>query len=139
MLIPDLPYNKFSIGVDGPIFLYASNFLQELCVGMRANLIFLKCSCCLVHISIEVFILRDGMRIVGFLVHVDTVEVHILDVFFFAASEFSLALALNAIMVVILIGSFHMFVACDFFAGDAMRKGIGVGSVVGGVVSVVEL
>lgn len=104
---------------------------------MRANFVLLICSCSLVHISIEVFILRDGMWIVSFLMHIDAIEVHILDIFFLTAGELALALALNAVVVVILIGSFHMLIACDFFAGDAMRNGI---IIVGGVVvGVVEL
>lgn len=85
------------------------------------------------------FILRDGIGIVGFLMHIDTVEVHSLDVFFFTAGELALALAFNAVMVVILIGSFHMFIACDFFAGDAMQNGIIVERIPAMVISVVEL
>lgn len=139
MLVLHLPNNKFSIGVNGPIFLNAPDLLQELGVGMRANLILLKISCGLVHISIEVFILRDGTGIVGFLVHIDTVEVHILDVFFLTAGEFALALALDAVMVVILIGSFDMFIACDFFAGDAMQNGIIVEGIPAVVFGAVEL
>lgn len=139
MLILHLPDNKFSIGVDGPIFLNALDFLQELSIGMRANLLLIIRPCCLVHISIEVFILRDGIRVIGFLMHIDAVEVHILDVFLFTSRELAFALALHAVMIVILIGSFHMLVAGDFFAGDSMQHGVIAECWSAVVVGVVEL
>lgn len=91
------------------------------------------------HILIEMFILRDGIRIVSFLMHINTVQVHILDGFLFTSGELAFALALNAVMIVILIRSFHMFIARYFFAGDSMYSSIIADSWSGVVVSGVEL
>lgn len=71
--------------------------------------------------------------------HINTVQVHILDGFLFTSGELAFALTLNAIMIVVFIGSFHMFIVCYFFAGDSMQSSIMVDSRFVVVVGVVEL
>jgi hypothetical protein len=93
-------------------------------IGMKELLAFIIHSDALVGILGEMLVVRDRIRINDLFVHIDAVEIDIFYALFFAACRLTLALTLNAKMVIILIGSIDMLGGDYFFIVGSIDNGI---------------
>jgi hypothetical protein len=124
VLIFGFLYYEFPICIYRAILFNQSNFIHHVGIGMKELLIFLNCSATLVGILAEMLVIRDRIRINDFFVHIDAVEIDIFYALFFAARRLTLALTLNAKMVIVLIGSIDMLAADYFFIVGSIENGI---------------
>jgi hypothetical protein len=128
VLVLHFLYHEFSVAVDGAVLFDQSDFVEDVEIGSG------RFFCVLPPVFGLgfgkdfgwVFKMGGGVGVVGFLVHVYAVEVLGLVGFFFLRMKFALALAFDAVVVVVLIGGFHGFAAANLFGGGAWEEGVGL-------------